>query len=122
VLRVADCSNSGSRPVLWLRFRNKRWRACCALRGVAADPLGATLERTIVTSRPINAGGYRRLTYGRGEPHLVPDDVGIAAHKGRCSCRRSLLALAQFTDLQIQNSQSPAGTRRILGDQHSLAL
>jgi metallophosphoesterase (TIGR03767 family) len=73
-----------------------------------AHPLGTTLERTIVTGRQINAGGYRRLTYGRGEPHLVRDDVGIAARKGRSSRRLSLLALAQFTDLQIQDSQSPA--------------
>jgi hypothetical protein len=75
-----------------------------------AHPLGTTLERTIVTGRQINAGGYRRLTYGPGEPHLVRDDVGIAARKGRSSRRRSLLALAQFTDLQIQDSQSPART------------
>jgi metallophosphoesterase (TIGR03767 family) len=75
-----------------------------------AHPLGTTLERTIVTGRQINAGGYRRLTYGRGEPHLVRDDVGIAARQGRSSRRRSLLALAQFTDLQIQDSQSPART------------
>jgi metallophosphoesterase (TIGR03767 family) len=73
-----------------------------------ADPLGTTLERTIVTGRQINAGGYRRLTTGRGEPHLVRDDLGTAARKGRFARRRSLLALAQFTDLQIQDSQSPA--------------
>jgi metallophosphoesterase (TIGR03767 family) len=73
-----------------------------------AHPLGTTLERTIVTGRKINAGGYRRLVAGRGEPYLVRHDLGIAAREGRASRRRALLALAQFTDIHIQDSQSPA--------------
>ncbi|MGA2037104.1 MAG: TIGR03767 family metallophosphoesterase, partial [Acidimicrobiales bacterium] len=73
-----------------------------------AHPLGTTLERTIVTGRQINAGGYRELVFGRGEPHLVRDDLGIVARKGRASRRRALLSLAQFTDIHIQDSESPA--------------
>jgi metallophosphoesterase (TIGR03767 family) len=73
-----------------------------------AHPLGTTLERTIATGRPINTGGYRRLVAGRGEPHLVRHDLGIGARKGRASRRRAVLALAQFTDIHIQDSQSPA--------------
>jgi metallophosphoesterase (TIGR03767 family) len=73
-----------------------------------AHPLGTTLERTISTGKPTNAGGYRRLVAGRGEPHLVRHDLGIAARTGRASRRRALLALAQFIDIHIQDSQSPA--------------
>ena len=73
-----------------------------------AHPQSTTLERTIVTGRPVNAGGYRRLVSGPGEPHLVRRDLGIGARKGRASRRRPLLALAQFTDIHIQDSQSPA--------------
>ena len=79
-----------------------------ATRGTRPHPLGTTLERTIVTGRQVNARGYRRLVDGRGEPHLVRHDLGVAAHKSRAKRRRSLLALAQFTDIHIQDSQSPA--------------
>ncbi len=98
----------------WLRVRS-RWYLTMRLLGWCgawvkppAHPLGTTFERTIVTGTPINAGGYRRLVAGRGEPHLVRHDLGIGARKGRASRRRPLLALAQFTDIHIQDSQSPA--------------
>lgn len=71
-------------------------------------PLGTTLERTIVTGKPINAGGYRHLVAGRGEPHIVRHDLGAGAHRGRAKRRQALVALAQFTDIHIQDSQSPA--------------
>lgn len=77
-------------------------------RGPHSRPQGTTLEHTIVTGRPINTGGYRRLVSGPGEPHLVRHDLGIAARRGRTSRSRALLALAQFTDIHIQDSQSPA--------------
>lgn len=73
-----------------------------------AHPLGTTLERTIVTGRQINAGGYRELVFGRGEPHLVRDDLEVVARRGRASRRRALLSFAQLTDIHIQDSQSPA--------------
>ena len=71
-------------------------------------PQGTTLEHTIITGPVINAGGYRQLVHGRGEPHLVRDDLGVGARRGRGARRRSMLALAQFTDIHIQDSQSPA--------------
>jgi metallophosphoesterase (TIGR03767 family) len=71
-------------------------------------PHGTTLEHTIITGPVINAGGYRRLVHGRGEPHLVRDDLAVGARRGRAARRRSMLALAQFTDIHIQDSQSPA--------------
>ncbi len=69
---------------------------------------GTTLEHTIVTGRVINAGGYRHLVHGKGEPHIVRHDLGITARRGRRSRRHPLVALAQFTDIHIQDSQSPA--------------
>jgi metallophosphoesterase (TIGR03767 family) len=56
----------------------------------------------------VNAGGYRHLVYGRGEPHHVRDDIGIKPGKGRAHRRTPLLALAQFTDMHILDAQSPA--------------
>jgi metallophosphoesterase (TIGR03767 family) len=76
--------------------------------GIAPRPDGTTLERTILTGRPVNAGGYRHLVAGKGEPHLVRDDLGIKAGKRRASERVALLALAQFTDMHVLDAQSPA--------------
>ncbi len=69
---------------------------------------GTTVERTIIRGRQINAGGYRRLAYGRGELHVVRHDLGINPHRGRERRRKGLLALAQFTDIHIMDAQSPA--------------
>ncbi len=71
-------------------------------------PRGTTLERTILRGQPINAGGYRHLVHGRGEPHLVRHDIGVRPRVGRARRRRPLLALAQFTDTHILDAQSPA--------------
>jgi metallophosphoesterase (TIGR03767 family) len=71
-------------------------------------PHGTTLERTILRGRPTNAGGYRHLVHGRGEPHVVRHDIGVAARKGRAARRTPLLAVAQFTDTHILDAQSPA--------------
>jgi metallophosphoesterase (TIGR03767 family) len=76
--------------------------------GPSSHPLGTTLERTIVTGKPVNAGGYRHLVAGNGEPHLVRHDLGVGARRGRGKRRRALVALAQFTDIHIQDSQAPA--------------
>ena len=76
--------------------------------GGNVHPHGTTLEHTILTGHPINAGGYRHLRHGPGEPHHVRDDLGIRPHKGRAARRSALLALAQFTDLHILDAQSPA--------------
>ena len=71
-------------------------------------PRGTTLEHTILRGAQLNAGGYRKLKLGPGEPHLVRDDLGTAARRGRAARRTALLAVAQFTDIHIQDSQSPA--------------
>jgi metallophosphoesterase (TIGR03767 family) len=70
--------------------------------------IGTTLERTIVPGKPINAGGYRHLVAGPGEPYIVRHDLGAGARPGRAKTRQSIMALAQFTDIHIQDSQSPA--------------
>jgi metallophosphoesterase (TIGR03767 family) len=69
---------------------------------------GTTLEHTILRGHVLNGGGYRRLTHGQGEPHLVRDDLGIRPQKGRAKRRRGLLSLVQFTDTHIVDAQSPA--------------
>jgi metallophosphoesterase (TIGR03767 family) len=74
----------------------------------AGHPLGTTLERTIVPGMAINAGGYRHLVAAKGEPHLVRHDLGVRPRPGRAKRRESVMALAQFTDIHIQDSQSPA--------------
>jgi metallophosphoesterase (TIGR03767 family) len=83
--------------------------ALAKLSGTAAGhPLGTTLERTIVPGKPINAGGYRHLVAAKGEPHLARHDLGVRPRPGRAKRRQSVMALAQFTDIHIQDSQSPA--------------
>jgi metallophosphoesterase (TIGR03767 family) len=77
-------------------------------RAAKPHPFGTTLERTIVTGRQINAGGYRHLRAGAGEPHLVRHDLGIGGRKGRASRRRAVMSLAQFTDIHILDAQTPA--------------
>jgi metallophosphoesterase (TIGR03767 family) len=83
-----------------------------ALAKRAATPgslaLATTLERTIVPGKPINGGGYRHLVAARGEPHLVRHDLGVRPRPGRAKRRRSVMALAQFTDIHVQDAQSPA--------------
>ncbi len=71
-------------------------------------PVGTTLERTILRGRPINAGGYRHLVHGHGEPHVVRHDIGILPRAGRARRRTPLMAVAQFTDTHILDAQSPA--------------
>jgi metallophosphoesterase (TIGR03767 family) len=83
-------------------------RTARAHAATAPHPEGTTLDRTILTGRAINAGGYRHLVAGRGEPYLVRDDLGINAGKARASKRVALLALAQFTDMHVLDAQSPA--------------
>lgn len=69
---------------------------------------GTTLERTILTGRVINAGGYCHLRYGPGEPHVVRHDLGVRGSERRAARGRALASLAQFTDVHVQDSQSPA--------------
>lgn len=69
---------------------------------------GTTLDHTILRGHALNGGGYRKLARGPGEPHLVRDDLGVGAKKGRAKRRHGVLSLVQFTDTHIVDAQSPA--------------
>jgi metallophosphoesterase (TIGR03767 family) len=68
----------------------------------AAGAGTSTLDRTIQLGPP-GDGGYRRLTTGPGEPHLVRTELATTATPPT----RALAALAQMTDLHIVDDQSP---------------
>ncbi|MFC4049072.1 TIGR03767 family metallophosphoesterase [Actinomadura syzygii] len=68
---------------------------------------GTTLDRTYLLGAP-GAGGYRLVTAGPGEPHLLRRDLGGAASARRAAARRGLLAFGQLTDVHIVDAQSPA--------------
>lgn len=68
---------------------------------------GTTLDRTLVGGAA-NAKGYRKIVAVAGEPHLVREDLGIAAGSGRTGCRNPLLAFAQLSDVHVVDHQSPA--------------
>ncbi|WP_235834441.1 TIGR03767 family metallophosphoesterase [Actinomadura logoneensis] len=79
--------------------------------GFAAPPLrgsaaGTTLDRTLVLGRP-GTGGYRKITAGPGEPHVLRRDLGGTASARRAAARRGLLAFGQLTDVHIVDAQSP---------------
>jgi metallophosphoesterase (TIGR03767 family) len=73
------------------------------------DPSHTTLERTILrAAQELRAGGYRLLTYGAGEPHVVREDLGVKAGAGRASTRKPVSTFVQFTDMHLLDAQSPA--------------
>jgi metallophosphoesterase (TIGR03767 family) len=77
----------------------------------AAGPVraaGTTLDSTVVPGPVVNGGGYRRLVSGPGEPHVVRDDLGVAAGAARAANRRPVLAFAHLTDMHVIDAQSPA--------------
>ncbi|MGI5207945.1 TIGR03767 family metallophosphoesterase [Spirillospora sp. CA-108201] len=78
--------------------------AAPALRGPAA---GTTLDRTYLLGAA-GAGGYRKVTTGPGEPHLLRRDLGGAASARRAATRRGILAFGHLTDVHIIDAQSPA--------------
>lgn len=55
----------------------------------------------------MNAGGYRQLVLGPGEPHHVRSDL-VRPHRGREARRRALTSFVQFTDTHVLDAQSPA--------------
>lgn len=67
-----------------------------------SDPL--TSRRTVRPGDP-NAGGYRRLSAGPGEPHLSWDD---AAASLAGSDAEVLLTVAHLSDVHVCDAQSPA--------------
>ncbi|MGW2312409.1 TIGR03767 family metallophosphoesterase [Actinomadura luteofluorescens] len=78
--------------------------AAPALRGPIA---GTTLDRTYLLGAA-GAGGYRKVTTGPGEPHLLRRDLGGAASARRAATRRGILAFGHLTDVHIIDAQSPA--------------
>ncbi|WP_149261618.1 TIGR03767 family metallophosphoesterase [Actinomadura sp. K4S16] len=78
--------------------------AAPALRGPAA---GTTLDRTYLLGAA-GAGGYRKVTAGPGEPHLLRRDLGGAASARRAATRRGILAFGHLTDVHVIDAQSPA--------------
>ena len=74
----------------------------------AALPLSKTTAQGTLTVLEPNAKGYRRLTVGPPEPHVVRTDLGIEAKSARSTCRVPLVAFAQLSDVHIVDHQSPA--------------
>src|SRR3954451_22415075 len=70
-----------------------------------ADPAGkTTVQQTIKAT----GSGFKTLAAGLGEGYLVRQGTLGKAHSGRASKRRSLLFFAQFSDVHIRDTQSPA--------------
>ena len=71
-----------------------------------ADPAGhTTLDETI---RPTPGTGFLGVQTGAGEKYLTRQGVLGRAGKKRAKNRRSLLFFAQFSDVHIRDTQSPA--------------
>jgi metallophosphoesterase (TIGR03767 family) len=72
----------------------------------AADPAGkTTLSETIVAAA---GSGFRAVATGPGEPYLTRQGPLGKAAKKRAKTRRSLIFFAQFSDVHIRDTQSPA--------------
>jgi metallophosphoesterase (TIGR03767 family) len=67
-----------------------------------------TRQQTLLRGSPVNAGGYRRIICGPGEPHTLRTDLGGAPSVGRTGTRRPLLTFGHLTDLHVIDAQSPA--------------
>ena len=71
-------------------------------------PHGTTLEQVFFHEARVAAKlGYAHITTQPGEAHIVRTDLGVAAHTGRESRRRALVAFAQLTDVHVVDAQSP---------------
>lgn len=76
----------------------------------AAEPVApehTTLATTLVKG-PAGAGGYVPVVSGPGEPHVLRQDLGAKASRGRAATRTSLAAFVQLTDIHLVDAQSPA--------------
>jgi metallophosphoesterase (TIGR03767 family) len=71
------------------------------------DPTGTTLDSTVLRGADLRKG-YRILTSGPGEPHLVRDDLGAKAGAGRERHRKAVTSFVQLTDVHLVDAQSPA--------------
>jgi metallophosphoesterase (TIGR03767 family) len=71
-----------------------------------ADPAGkTTVQETI---KPAAGSGFKTLTTGPGEGYKTRTGGLGKAGKARAAKRRSLLFFAQFSDVHIRDTQSPA--------------
>ncbi|MGT2424801.1 TIGR03767 family metallophosphoesterase [Amnibacterium kyonggiense] len=68
---------------------------------------GTTLQRTLLRGAP-DAAGYVKHVVGPGEPYVLRTELGGTAGPNRATRRRGLAAFVQFTDVHIQDTQSPA--------------
>lgn len=66
-----------------------------------------TLHRTIARGRA-GVGGYRKLVFSLGEPHVRRADLGVRPRRGWSRRRRGVLAFVQISDVHILDAQSPA--------------
>jgi 3',5'-cyclic AMP phosphodiesterase CpdA len=75
-----------------------------------AHPLGHTTEeQTVITGPPIAPGSaFETLVEGPGQPRVVRTLANAQARGGRAERRRSLLYMAQLTDFQLADEESPA--------------
>jgi len=72
-------------------------------------PDGTTLASTVVRDdATANAGGYRLLRSGPGEPHVVRTDLMVAARQGRSGQRIGVASFVHLTDVHVIDAQSPA--------------
>jgi len=67
----------------------------------------STATGTIVPTDP-NAAGYRLLTVGPAEEHVLREGIGIEAVSGRAGRRKHVLSFVQLSDIHVMDHQSPA--------------
>jgi metallophosphoesterase (TIGR03767 family) len=83
--------------------------AAAALAGggaATAEPAGKTTLTETLTAA--TQQGFRNITTGPGEPYLTRQGPLGKARKNRAKHRRSLVFFAQFSDVHIRDTQSPA--------------
>src|SRR3954447_17248017 len=81
--------------------------ACAS--AATADPAGkTTLNETIKGTSPTGFAGFKSIGVGPGEPYLVRAGGLGSAKSGRAAKRRALVFFAQFSDVHIRDTQSPA--------------
>lgn len=78
-----------------------------AVAATTSGAAGTTLAGTYGRGVP-GAKGYAKVVRQAGEPHQVRTDLGAVAAPDREDCRTPLLAFAQFSDVHVVDTQSPA--------------
>ncbi|GAA4669177.1 TIGR03767 family metallophosphoesterase [Frondihabitans cladoniiphilus] len=73
---------------------------------VAVHPEGTTLDRTLIRGTAVD--GYRPHDVGPGEPYVLRAELNGGVAPRRASHPRVLASFAQFTDVHVQDSQSPS--------------